>query len=525
MRYLKWNWNLGAGLILLLVLTPILVIVSHIPFLEHTLLQDIRDGFFKDYIYGSLMLLVGVLFLSFIFGASTAYLVAFHTFFGAKVFEWLLILPFAIPAYIMGLVWTDLMQFEGIIPTLLGVNRRIDIMNIYGAIILLSFSLYPYVFFFLKNSFSKSLGNVLLSAQSLSSSSVKIFWKVILPFCRLSIIGSLSLVGMETLSEFGLVSFFGVDSFSAGIYKEWNSSGGDETGAIALSGILILFVFAILLIEFYQRGKRGYQRRQFMQAPKKKLKGVWAGLAFLWCALLTFFAFIVPIVWLLYWGVQDFSENLLKFSDAIYYSLLMSLGSAFLIVVIAYYLCFVVRLGNNKFASIILKTCSLGYAVPGTVIAIGLLLFFSFINTSILEKLSISYALGGGFAILFFGYLIRFLSSGIFSMESSYANISKNIDYSSILLRPSPFALFFKIHLPLLKNGLALVFVIVSIDILKELPISTILSPSGYQTLFAAVFAYAENELIYNMALPSLLIVLFALIPTLMMQVLEKNRK
>lgn len=150
MRYLKWNWNLGAGLILLLVLTPILVIVSHIPFLEHTLLQDIRDGFFKDYIYGSLMLLVGVLFLSFIFGASTAYLVAFHTFFGAKVFEWLLILPFAIPAYIMGLVWTDLMQFEGIIPTLLGVNRRIDIMNIYGAIILLSFSLYPYVFFFLK---------------------------------------------------------------------------------------------------------------------------------------------------------------------------------------------------------------------------------------------------------------------------------------------------------------------------------------------------------------------------------------
>ena len=262
-----------------------------------------------------------------------------------------------------------------------------------------------------------------------------------------------------------------------------------------------------------------------MQAPKKKLKGVWAGLAFLWCALLTFFAFIVPIVWLLYWGVQDFSENLLKFSDAIYYSLLMSLGSAFLIVVIAYYLCFVVRLGNNKFASIILKTCSLGYAVPGTVIAIGLLLFFSFINTSILEKLSISYALGGGFAILFFGYLIRFLSSGIFSMESSYANISKNIDYSSILLRPSPFALFFKIHLPLLKNGLALVFVIVSIDILKELPISTILSPSGYQTLFAAVFAYAENELIYNMALPSLLIVLFALIPTLMMQVLEKNRK
>lgn len=522
MQFLKWQWNLGAILIILLILIPIAVIVFHLPFLDKDTLHHLSEHVLMRYVSGSLKILFGVLALTFILGVSTAFLIAFYDFFGSKILEWVLILPLAIPAYIMGFVWVNLLEFEGVIPTLLGIDKRIDIMNIYGTILLLSLALYPYVYFFVKNNFSKNLGNILLSAQTLSASNLKIFWKIVLPFCRISIIGSLSLVGMEVLSEYGLVSYFGVDTFSAGIFRTW-LNGGDETSGIALASMLILFVFVLLAIESIQRGNRKYTQKQFVQTPKRALKGIYGFLAFAWCFVILFFAFIIPMVWLLYWGFYDFFANLPKFIEAIYYSLFMSIFSAFFIVWISYYLCFVVRLGESKFSQIILKISTLGYAIPGAVIAMGILLFLGFINKNIFEPLNIAYALGGGFGILFFGYLIRFLASGVFSLESSYANISKNIDYSSIVLKSSPFSLLFKIHLPLLKSSLALVFVVVAIDILKELPISTILSSSGFQTLSAAAFSYAENEQIYNTALPSVFIVLFALIPTLAMHFLQKN--
>ncbi len=522
MYNLGWSWGSVALLIIALILIPVFVILFHIPFINQETLAHLSQHVLPRYIIGSLIVLVGVIAITFIIGISTAYLIAFYGFFGSKVFEWALILPLAIPAYIMGFAWVNLLEYEGTIPTLLGIESRIDIMNTYGAIMILAFALYPYVYFFVKGSFSRNLGSILLSAQSLNASSITIFWKVILPFCRLSIVGALSLVGMETLSEYGLVAYFGVDTFSAGIFRTW-LAGGDEVSGIALSAVLLCFVLMILGIESYQRGSKGYAQKQFLSTSKKQLYGFKSFMAFLWCFIVLFFAFIIPMLWLLYWGFYDFFETFPKFVDAIYYSVIMSVSSAFFIVVISYYLCFVVRVGNSKIAKIILKISSLGYAIPGAVVAIGILLFLGFINHNILEPLSIQYALGGGFSILFFGYLVRFLASGIFALESGYAKIPKNFDYACLTLRTSPFVLFGKIHFPLLRWSLVLAFIIVCIDVLKELPISTILASSGYQTLAAAAFAYSENEQIYDAALPSVLIVFFGLIPTFLMHYFEQH--
>lgn len=519
---LSWRWNLVALFAITLVLIPILVVLSYLPFIDKETLLHLSRYVLPRYIWGSFVILVGVIVLTFILGVSTAYLIAFYRFFGSRVLEWALILPLAIPAYIMGFVWVSLCEYQGFIPTLLGLERRIDIMNVWGTTLLLSFSLYPYVYFFVKNNFSKNLGNIILSAQTLSHSPFKIFYKIILPFCRLSIIGALSLVGMETLSEYGLVAYFGVDTFSAGIFRTW-LGGGDEASGIALSAALIVCVFIFLLLESYERGNRGYANHHFIDTPKQKLGGFRGFMAFLWCFMVLLFAFIIPMIWLLYWGFYDISQSFDKFATSMWYSLSASFISAFCIVLVSLYLCFVVRFAKGAVAKIILKVTSLGYAIPGAVVAIGILLFLGFINTKILEPLHVTYALGGGFGILVFGYLIRFLASGIFAMESGFAKIPKSFDYSALSLKVSPLKLLWRIHIPLLSSSMALAFVIIAIDILKELPISTILASSGFQTLSAAAFGYSENEQIYDAAFPSVLIVLFGLIPTFLMHYLEKH--
>lgn len=522
MKNLNFAWILFATLTTSLILIPIAVIIAHLPTIDLDSLSHLGRFVLPRYILGSLILLFGVLILTLILGISTAYLIAFYDFFGRRFFEVALILPLAIPAYIMGFAWVALCEFEGVIPTLLGVESRIDIMNPLGAIVILSFALYPYTYFFVKNNFAHNLGTILLSAQSLSASNARIFWRVVLPFSRISIFGASLLVMMETLSEYGLVAHFGVDSFSAGIFRTW-LGGGDKNSGIALSAALIIFVFVLLVLESYQRKTRSYAQSAFLPTPRQKLRPFGNAIAFIWCFAVLFFAFIVPFAWLLYWGLYDIANAFPKFISAMIYSLIMSLTSAFAIVAIAYFLCFVARVGGTKSTSIILKLASLGYAIPGAVVAIGILLFLGFINAQILNPLNIAYALGGGFFVLFFGYLVRFLASGIFALDSAFAKIPQNFDFVALNLKTPPKRIFTKIHFPLIKTSLALAFVIVAIDILKELPISTILASSGYQTLAAAAFGYSENEQIYDAALPSLLIVLFALVPTLLMHFLNDH--
>lgn len=524
MKFLSLRWSLATFFFCVIIILPIIAIIFHIPFIDLDTLKHLSKNVLPRYIYGSALILFGTLVLCLILGLISAYLIAFYKFFGSKFFEWFLILPLAIPSYVMGFVWIDLFEFEGIIPSMLGVDKRIDIMNAYGVVVILSFALYPYVYFFAKNTFSYGLGNIILSAKTLKASNLKTFFKVILPFCRVGIVGALFLVAMETLSDYGLVAYFGVDTFSAGIFRTWGS-GGDEISAVALSVGLLVFIALLMLLEKIQRGRKAFTQNVFIATPKDELKGFKSFLAFLWCFVLGFLAFVVPIVWLIYWAKFDFIQNFYNTLTPAFYSLSVSLVSSFCIVFVAFYLCFVTRLNDNKISKFVLWVTTLGYSLPGAVVAVGILVILGGLNW-FFDFLSFEYAVGGGFLVLFFGYFVRFLASGIFATQSGYERISKNIDYANLTLKSSPFRIFTQIHFPLMKHYLALSVVIICVDILKELPISTILSPSGFQTLSSLVFAYSETELIYNVSLPSLVIVIFGIIPTFLMHYLQdKNNQ
>lgn len=505
------KWFILAICICLLVCLPIISIISYIPLIDFDTLSHLSQYVLPRYIAGSLIILIGVLILSALLGIISAYLVSFFTFSFSKFFDFALILPLAIPTYILGFVWVDLLEYRGAFFTLF--QQKIDIMNNWGAITIISFALYPYVYFFCKNAFSQNLGYLILSAQTLGASQKSIFLKIILPFSRLSIVGSLFLVAMETLNEYGLVSYFGVDTFSAGIFRVWGGA-GDEKSAVALSFALLVFVFVVIFLESYQRGHKGYMTQKFIQLPKTKLSGIPNLLAFFWCLSLFLLAFGFPMIWLLYWGSHNITENFFKISSPAFYSIIMSCISSILIVVIGFYLCFITRIHSCKLSHTLLKTSTLGYALPGAVIAIGVLVFLNTLN-SIFNFFHLSYIISGSVAILFFGYLIRFLASSIFSLESAFAKIPSSLDRATFSLKHSSLFLALKIHTPLIKSQLALAFIIVLVEVLKELPISTILAASGYQSLASIAFAYSENEQIYSVALPSLIIVLFSLIPTL----------
>ncbi|MCR6575736.1 iron ABC transporter permease [Campylobacter insulaenigrae] len=524
MKFLSLRWLLPTFFLCVLIILPILAIVLHIPFIDIGTLEHLSKNVLPRYVYGSAIILFGTLILCLVLGLVSAYLISFYKFFGSKFFEWFLILPLAIPSYVMGFVWIDLFEFKGLIPTFLGIERRIGIMNSYGVIVILSFALYPYVYFFAKNSFSHGLGSIILSAKILKASNLKTFFRIILPFCRIGIISSLLLVAMETLSDYGLVAYFGVDTFSAGIFRTWGS-GGDEVSAVALSVALLVFIALLMLLEKIQRGKKSFTQNVFLPTPKDELKGIKAFLAFLWCFCLAFLAFIVPIIWLVYWAKFDFIQSFYNILTPSLYSLSVSLISSFCIVFVAFYLCFVIRLNNTKFSKTMLWLATLGYSLPGAVVAVGILVILGVLNW-IFDVFSFEYAVGGGFLVLFFGYFVRFLASGIFATQSGFERISQHIDYANLTLKIKPFKIFACIHFPLMKYYLALAVVIICVDILKELPISTILSPSGFQTLSSLVFAYSETELIYNVALPSLIIVLFGIIPTFLMHYLQdKNNQ
>lgn len=512
-----------AGVIALIVLIPVIVVLvklSGVLIYGNEDVDYIVKNLIPSYLKDSAILVVGVIILTAIFGIISAYLVSFHNFFLSKFFNIALILPLAIPAYISGFIYVNIFDFDGIIVDLFGFT--IDILNIYGAIFILSLCLYPYVYFFAKNSFSNNMGNILDVAYSLGASNTRAFFKITLPYNRIAITGSLFLVIMETLSDYGLVAYFGVNSFSAGIFKLFLSF-NNEIGAMALSGVLLAFIFGLILLEDYERKNKTYVQTSFKVTKKTKLKGIKNILAFLFCFTLLGFAFLIPITWLIYWAIKVAPDYLSskEFIVATINSFSIAGISSFVIVVVAFFLSFVARMNKNKSSKVILKLTTLGYAMPGTIIALGILLFFGILNKKLVE-LNLPLVFTGGFVVIIIAYLIRFLATALYPIQGAYSKIKNNIDLTSIVLKRNSFILFFKIHTPLLSSTLLLGIVVALIDVLKELPITMLLGPFNFTTLSVMAYGYAGNEQIYEASLPSLLIVGLSLIPTLVMHYLKK---
>ena len=349
------------------------------------------------------------------------------------------------------------------------------------------------------------------------------FFRVAIFLSRPAIVGGAMLVLMETLSDYGTAAYYGVETFSAGIFKLWFDM-GDSYSASVLAGLLMMFVFVLMIFEHVNKNSKKYSfsthdTSKFTQ--KKELGKFGSAAAFLWCASVFCLAFAFPFTWLLYWSIHELNSFKFEFVQMAANSLLMAAGAAILITAVSFFLVFATRLIKNKaLNTFLLKSVSLGYALPGASIGLCVMIIFGYIDRNFGTHL-----LSSSFVVLIFGYVVRFLATSIYAVESGYAKIPANIDDAALLLNGSRLNLFFKVHFPLLRHFFFLSLTVVFIDIIKELLLSLILRPLGFETLSIRAFFYAADERFYAAALPSFLIVLMSLVAVLWLEVISRKKQ
>lgn len=512
--------KLGAIFIALLILAPIASIFFEISFGDYSSLNHFFEYLFLRYAEGTLYVSLGVLSLSIVIAVVSAWLVANYKFLFSNFFEYALMLPLAIPAYIFSFCYVGIMDYNGYFHKIFGF--RVEFMNIYGAIFVLAMSLFPYIYMFAKTSFKTQSATLFDVCKIYKLSQISIFFKVAIFISRPAIIGGAMLVLMETLSDYGTSAYYGVQTFSAGIFKLWFNM-GDSYSASFLAALLMIFVFVIMILEHINKNSRIYSFNTHnisKFSEKIELSRIGKIFAFLWCLTIFCLSFLFPFIWLVYWSIMTLDDFKFEFITMALNSFLMAAVSAVLITAVSFFLVFATRvIKNKKLNTFLLKSTSLGYALPGASIGLCIMVVFGFFD----RNFSTTF-LASGFFVMIFGYVVRFLATSIYAVESGYSKISTNIDDASLLLNRSKFTLFFKVHFPLLRHFFFLSLIVVFIDIIKELPLSLILRPLGFETLSIRAFFYATDERLYAAALPSLLIVLLSLVAVIWLGIISKEK-
>ena len=483
----------------------------------------LKNTFLIKYILNSVIILIGVLALTFLFGVLSAYFVSFYNFPGVNFFKWALILSFAVPAYIYAYSLTAFFENFGTLFSLLTwifgegeYNKFIPKFDgMFGAILSMSFSLFGYVYVLTRASFYHQSNNLIEVSKNLGFSAKESFFKIILPSARPAIVAGLSLVAMECLSDFGTVSFFSVSTLTTGIYNSWLSF-DDLNTANQLSFILLLIILTLFFIENYSRGGAKYHQSSqgFKQIPKIDLNGKKALIVTIFCSFLFFISFIFPTLQMAYWTFK-FPKY---FQDTNLWSLnFNTLTLVFLASLVLVSFSFLINFGNRISKSKFLDNLSLfsisGYAIPGVILAVAFITFFSWFSDLLTDAfgfISIKKIFIGSVIGLILAYFIRFYSLAFNGIKSNYLKMNQSIDESSYILGYSKFRTFRKIHFPYLKNSIFLISILIAIEIIKELPITLILRPFNFDTFATKAYAYASQDLLEAAALPSLFLIFWA---------------
>src|SRR5690554_4057124 len=418
-----WNkWTGGAIVILLLVLTPIITILVKLFGSPGEHWSHIVSNLLPSYFANSMILLLGVGLFTFIIGVSMAWLVSIYEFPGRKYFEWLLILPLAFPSYMMSYSYVGILEYTGPLQAFLRNNFDIhikgpiiDIMNMPGAIFILSISLFPYVYVICRASFMRQSSELQEAALLLGSSRMRVFRKIALPMARPAVAGGIALVGMEVLNDYGTVKYFGVDTFTSGIFRAWFSF-GDINTAIHLSAILTLIVLLLIWLENFQRGSKGWTSGNSTSRPAYGIKPNKKSTRFLYSVLgylVLVITFIFPLSKFSYWVSLTWRKGVdAEFGILIFRSFSLAIGSAIAIALLSIFLLYTVRISPLKWTKHIAKTASLGYAIPGAVIAVGIM-----IPKIEMDRLLIwltsnqgGMIISGTLAILVLAYIVRFMA-------------------------------------------------------------------------------------------------------------------
>ncbi len=493
--------------------------------------QHLKDNVLKEYIGNSILLTCGVGIGTLLIGVSTAWLTTMCSFPGKNLFVWLLLLPLAMPAYIVAYTYTGMFDFAGPVQTMIRDWTDWSYRDYYfpqirsmgGAITMLSLVLYPYVYLLGRSTFLEQSVGVMEVSRSLDCGPWTVFYKVALPLARPAIVTGLSLALMETLADYGTVAFFGLGVFTTGIFRTWFGL-GDYSSAAKLASLLLFFVFVLIIMERVSRKKARYHNSsgKITRFSEYRLKGLKAWVAFATCAIPVFLGFLLPAGQLSIWALDTWREMVDdQFFELARNSFLLGFGAALISVILALFLGYGKRImpGKATFASI--RMASIGYAIPGTVVAVGVIIPFAWLDGRIDTFMQSSFGISSGLILsgtivaVMFAYVVRFLAISLQTVESGLEKIKPSMDDAARSLGCRPGETLYKIHIPLMKSSTLTAMMIVFVDVMKELPATLILRPFDFNTLAVRAFELASDERLADSSTAALTIVLVGLVPVI----------
>ncbi|MCG9554019.1 iron ABC transporter permease [Vibrio sp. Isolate31] len=529
MKEKNYLWNTSSGLIALLLVFPVLAIFTTAVGETNELFSHLMSTVMPTYAYNTVVLVIGTMFLSLLFGIPSAWIMAMCRLPGEKVLQWALVLPLAMPAYIVGYIFTDWFDFAGPVQILLrdltgwgaGEYWFPDIRTLSGAITVLSLVLYPYVYLLCRAAFMEQNVSLLQSARLLKCSPWESFRRISLPLVRPSIAVGLSLVAMETIGDFGTVSYFAVSTLTTAVYDTWLGY-SSLTAAAKISAIMLVIVILLLSSERYSRRKQKLFQNQFSSREdfRYQLKGWKKWLALFWCWGLVCIAFLFPLGQLLIYAYKYFAQSwTAEFREYAMNSLNVSVLAAVIGVLVALIVNFNQRVNPGKSNLAYMRLSSMGYAVPGTVLAIGVMvpvLFMDHLVNDIAKAMEWGHPgliFSGSMFALIFAMVVRFSAVAIGSIESSLSKVSPSLDMASKTMGCNTNKMLRRVHLPLIKRGALIAGLLVFIESMKELNAALLLRPFNFETLATYVYNYASDEHLELAAMPAVLLVLVGLIP------------
>ena len=527
-------WHATPILLFILFITPAAIVLFSLTGNYNDNWSHLYDHVLSLYITNSIYLVVGVGIIVTIIGTITAWLVTNHDFTGKNFFEWALILPLAVPPYILAYTFTGLFDTFGtannLVREIFNLGRDFTLFpkvrNVPGAIIVFSFTLYPYVYLVSRMAFINQSRSIIESGKTLGLNNIKIFFRLGLPMIRPALIAGVMLVLMETLSDFGAVDHFAISTFTTGIFRTWYGLYDIDT-AMQLASCLLLFVIIFLVVERYSRRNATYSNSMSVFSPIKrnKLRGLSNILAFSACFIPIFIGFALPIMELTYWAINyklDFFNY--KFITIAWNTLALAISAAILTTILALVINFSTRYKKNKVLAYMSSFLTVGYAVPGLILAIGIMQFLTFLDRSIAIEF-FNLVLTGSIVGLIFAYIIKSYALSNSALESGYHRINSKIDDVSRTLKSSGWSLMAYIHSPLLKTSLLTSLLLVFSEVIKELPATLVLRPFNFDTLAVHTYIFAAEERMFDAAAPSIAIVAVGLIPIVILTRIIRNSR
>ncbi|PSV43810.1 ABC transporter permease [Photobacterium indicum] len=526
-------WQSSSWVLSLLLVLPILAIFYTALGDSDEVFSHLMSTVMGTYAANTVWLVLGTSVLALLLGLPSAWIMAMCRIPGEKILQWALVLPLAMPGYIVGYIYTNWFDYAGPVQIFLrdvfGWETIHDywfpnIRSLGGACVVLALVLYPYIYLLARAAFMEQSVSLLQSARLLRCSPWQSFRRISLPLSRPSIAVALSLVAMETLGDFGTVSYFAVNTLTTAVYDTWLGY-SNLNAAAKISSLMLLVIFFLISTERFSRRKQKLFQQQFEHDDDVRytLTGAKKWCAIIWCWGLVGMAFAFPLLQLCYYAWHYFAESwTTQFLQYSLNSLSVSIIAAVVAVILALIVNFYRRLDGSKYTAVPMRLASMGYAVPGTVLAIGVIIPLTSVD-HLVNDLARSYELGrpglifsGTMFAIIFAFVVRFAAVAIGSIESSLAKISPSLDMASKTMGYASTAMLRRVHLPLIRRGCLIAGLLVFIESMKELNAALLLRPFNFETLATYVFNFASDEQLEQAALSAILLVIVGLIPLVM---------